>query len=197
VPSIVVPFRGVSGKQRLGPLSDGARVALSLAMLTDVLAACTVIGETYVVTNDEDGARVARELDALVISDPGNGQGPAVGAALRRIGERRTLIVNADVPCVLPDDLRALDAAIPDEGIAVVAARDGTTNALGLSSPSLFAPLYGPGSAERFRMYAEARGVRAAAVAIANLAEDVDALEDLERLELRIGPRTLSTLAVR
>jgi 2-phospho-L-lactate guanylyltransferase len=190
--AIVVPYRGASGKQRLGPLPDGARTALSLAMLADVLAACTVIGETIVVTGDEDGARVATEFEALVAEDPGSGQGAAVAAALRGLRNGRTLVVNADLPCVIPEDLRALESATPDEGLAFVAARDGTTNALGLSSPSVFAPLYGPGSAERFRTHAHTLGVAFVPAAIPNLADDVDSLEDLERVEFRIGPRTLA-----
>jgi 2-phospho-L-lactate guanylyltransferase len=190
--AIVVPYRGASGKQRLGPLPDGARTALSLAMLADVLAACTVVGETVVVTSDEDGARIASDFEALVEEDPGNGQGAAVEAALLRLRNGRTLVVNADLPCTIPEDLRVLESATPERGLAFVAARDGTTNALGLSSPSVFAPLYGPGSAERFRLHASALGVEVVPVAIPNLADDVDSLEDLERVELRIGPRTLA-----
>lgn len=197
MPTIVVPFRGATGKQRLGPLPEGARAALTLAMLADVLTACTVVGETYVVTPDEDGALAAREHEALVVEDPGGGQGAAVAAALRRLPERRTLVVNSDLPCVAPADIRALDAATPDDGIAYVAASDGTTNALGLSSPSLFAPFYGERSAERFRLHAHTLGVAVVTAAIPNLADDVDSLEDLERLELRLGPRTLSTHALR
>jgi 2-phospho-L-lactate guanylyltransferase len=190
--AIVVPYRGASGKQRLGPLPDGARTALSLAMLADVLAACTVVGETVVATSDDEGARVASEFEALVEQDPGGGQGAAVEAALRRLRNGRTLVVNADLPCVIPEDLRALESATPDRGLAFVAARDGTTNALGLSSPSVFAPLYGPGSAERFRMHAHTIGVEFVPAGIPNLADDVDSLEDLERVEFRIGPRTLA-----
>ncbi|HEV8687527.1 MAG TPA: NTP transferase domain-containing protein [Gaiellaceae bacterium] len=190
--AIVVPYRGASGKQRLGPLPDGARTALSLAMLADVLAACTVVGETVVVTSDDEGARVASEFEALLEEDPGGGQGAAVEAALRRLRNGRTLVVNADLPCVIPEDLRALESATPDRGLAFVAARDGTTNALGLSSPSVFAPLYGPGSAERFRMHAHTIGVEFVPAGIPNLADDVDSLEDLERVEFRIGPRTLA-----
>jgi 2-phospho-L-lactate guanylyltransferase (CobY/MobA/RfbA family) len=151
-----------------------------------------VIGETIVVTGDEDGARVATEFEALVAEDPGSGQGAAVAAALRGLRNGRTLVVNADLPCVIPEDLRALESATPDEGLAFVAARDGTTNALGLSSPSVFAPLYGPGSAERFRTHAHTLGVAFVRAAIPNLADDVDSLEDLERVEFRIGPRTLA-----
>jgi 2-phospho-L-lactate guanylyltransferase len=197
MPTIVVPFRGTNGKRRLGPLPDGTRAALSLAMLGDVLAACTVVGETLVVTSDEEGARVARELEALVVPDPGAGQGAAVAAGLRAGGVRRTLVVNGDLPCVVPQDIRSLDAATPDAGLAYVAARDGTTNALGLSHPDLFAPLYGEGSAERFRRHAETNGIVVAHAAIPNLAADVDALEDLERIHLRIGPRTLAVFTAR
>ena len=197
MPTIVVPFRGTNGKQRLAPLADGARAALSLAMLADVLAACTVVGETYVVTSDEDGARVARELEAIVVPDPGGGQGSAVAAALNLAGDRRTLVVNGDLPCVVPEDIRALDRATPDDGLSYVAARDGTTNALGLSRAQLFAPLYGEGSAARFRRHAQTRGFTARPTAIPNLADDVDALEDLERVQLRVGPRTLAVLTSR
>ena len=197
MPSIVVPFRGATGKRRLGPHPDGARAALSRAMLADVLAACTVVGETYVVTGDEDGERVAREFEALVVPDPGSGQGAAVAAALREAGDRRALVVNADVPCATPNDVRALASATPDEGLAYVAARDGTTNALGLSHARLFAPLYGPSSAERYRLHAHTQGVAVVPAEIPNLRDDVDSLEDLERVELRAGPRTLATLALR
>ena len=197
MPTIVVPFRGATGKQRLAPLTEGARAALTLAMLADVLAACTVVSETVVATSDEDAARVASDFEARVAADPGGGQGAAVAAALRDLPDRRTLVVNADVPCVTPADVRALDAAAPERGIAYVAARDGTTNALALSSPSLFAPLYGPGSAERFHAHAHALGLTVVPAALPNIADDVDSLEDLERLELRLGPRTLSTHAVR
>ncbi|HSD77310.1 MAG TPA: hypothetical protein VLA98_07885, partial [Solirubrobacteraceae bacterium] len=75
-----------------------------------------------------------------------------------------------------------------------VPAADGTTNALALASPHLFAPLYGPGSADRFLARAERLEVPAAVAAIPNLTEDVDTIEDLERLEPGLGPRTALAL---
>jgi 2-phospho-L-lactate guanylyltransferase (CobY/MobA/RfbA family) len=90
------------------------------------------------------------------------------------------LVVNADLPCATPGALRRLAGA----GAALVAAADGTTNALSLPDPTRFEPLYGAGSAARF----EARGL--AAVSIPELAHDVDAVADLERLPLPAGWRT-------
>jgi len=144
-------------------------------MLVDVLAACEAVGTTIVAGGDE-------------------GQGEAVAAALHQVDERPILVVNADLPCARPRDLLTLLGALPEDGLALVEAADGTTNALALASPQLFAPLYGPGSADRFRARAEKLGVPAAAADIPNLAEDVDTLADLERLEGRLGPATAAAL---
>jgi 2-phospho-L-lactate guanylyltransferase len=192
--AIVVPFRGAGGKQRLGPLTDDEREELALAMLEDVLAACVSVGDTVVVTSDEDGARVTDEHDARVVDDPEKGQGAAVAAALRDV-VGPALVVNADVPCVEPADLLRLLDSTPANGFALVAASDGTTNALGLSEPSVFAPLYGPGSAERFRLHGERLGVEVVTAEIPNLTDDVDSIDDLRRLERRVGPRTRSARA--
>jgi 2-phospho-L-lactate guanylyltransferase len=198
VATVVIPFAGVAGKTRLHA-SSRLRREFSLAMLGDVLSAARVVGDVQVVTADADGAALAHEADAAVLGDPGRGQGAAVLAALRCV-ERYLdpgpiLIVNADVPCVVPDDLRALLAATPAGGIALVEARDGTTNALSISAPMEFAPLYGPGSAARFRAHAECLGVAAVSVAVPNLIDDVDTIEDLQRLQLRVGPRSQACLS--
>src|SRR5207244_2020829 len=123
------------------------------------------------------------------------GQGAAVAAALADLDPGAILIVNADVPCVVPEDLRALLAATPAGGVALVEALDGTTNALSLPAPEVFAPLYGRDSAARFRAHVEGLGLTAVAAAVPNLADDVDTLDDLERLHLRCGPRTQARLA--
>jgi len=88
----------------------------------------------------------------------------------------------------------ALLRGLPGGGLALVEAEDRTTNALALAAAHLFAPVYGPGSAERFRARATRLGVPFVTVEIPNLAEDVDTLADLERLEDRLGPRTAAEL---
>jgi 2-phospho-L-lactate/phosphoenolpyruvate guanylyltransferase len=193
VTTIVIPFAGVEGKTRLHA-SRRARRALSLAMLGDVLSAATAIGSTRVATADSEGEATAREHGAATVRDPGGGQGPAVAAALAALEAGAILVVNADVPCVVPADLRALLAATPAGGLAYVEALDGTTNALSLSAPEVFAPLYGAGSAARFRARAGELGLDAVSAVVPNLAEDIDTLDDLERLQLRCGPRTQAVL---
>ena len=190
---IVVPFRGRSGKQRL-EASDEARAEISLAMLGDVLAAATALGRTLVVTGDAEGRRLAEELGAETVAEPGGGQGAAVTAALALVGDGPALVVNADVPCVVPHDLRTLAGAAELGAIGFVEAEDGTTNALALPEAAHFAPLYGGGSAARFRDHAEGLGVTAISCAIPNLSDDVDTMDDLRRIGLRAGPRTQAAL---
>ncbi len=189
MPSLVVPFRGAKGKSRLGLLPRDTRTALTSAMLADVLAACTTVGPTFVVGPPETVAG-----DATFVPDPGGGQGAAVRAGLEAAamasgGVGPFLVVNADLPCVTARDLLALAGAVPDDGLALAPAADGTTNALGLASTVLFAPVFGPGSASRFAALGPSRRVEAP-----NLVDDVDTISDLERLADRVGPRTRSVL---
>jgi 2-phospho-L-lactate guanylyltransferase len=147
------------------------------------------------VTGDAEGAQLAAELGATVVEDSGGGQGHAVAAALAGLEPGPILIVNADVPCVVPDDLRALLAATLAGGIALVEALDGTTNALSISAPGVFAPLYGRDSAARFQAHARELGLEPVSAVIPNLADDIDTVEDLRRLHLRLGPRSQLALA--
>ena len=113
-----------------------------------------------------------------------------------RVTERaKILVVNADLPCATPHDLLALLGSAPSGGMALVEAADGTTNALALSAAAQFRDAYGPGSAARFRAHAESLGVCCVTVTLPNLADDVDTLDDLHRLEGRLGRHTAGALA--
>ena len=164
--SVVVPFRRRGGKSRLG-----LGPHLAEAMLEDVLEAASAVGP-------------------VVVADGEGGQGAAVAAELESLPDGAVLVINADLPCATARDLFALLGSIPPHGIAIAEARDGTTNALALSSPRVFTDLYGPGSAARFRTLAPS-----ASVAYPNLVDDVDTLEDLERVAGRVGRRTAEALA--
>jgi len=188
--TVVVPFRGREAKQRLESLPEPGRRVLAEAMLADVAAAAAAVGALFVVSPEPP----ALAVDARFVSDPGRGQGAAVRAALDAAVAAGApgpyLVVNADLPCVTPRDLLALAGAVPDGGIALVAAADGTTNALALADAELFQPLYGPGSAARFAALAVSLSVD-----VPNLAEDVDMPADLARLAARLGPSTAAALA--
>lgn len=187
--TVVVPFRGTDPKQRLA-IGDADRRALAGAMLADVLAAAASVGRVLVVAP----ARTALPAATILVEDPLRGQGAAVRAGLDAAAAAALpgpfLVVNADLPCATSRDLLALAGAVPDGGLALAPAADGTTNALGLADPGVFAPLYGPGSAGRFAALATSTTIDAP-----NLADDVDTLDDLVRLRDRVGARTRFVLA--
>jgi 2-phospho-L-lactate guanylyltransferase (CobY/MobA/RfbA family) len=146
-----------AGKTRLGDPE------LAWSMFLDVRSACEQVGEV------------------LVCDAPG-GQNEAVAALLARL-QGPVAIVNSDVPCATPFELQELIDSTP----ALVAALDGTTNALALGDAGDFRPLYGPGSAERF-------GLKH--LDLPGLIEDVDTLDDLRRLAPHVGRNTRSALQV-
>jgi 2-phospho-L-lactate/phosphoenolpyruvate guanylyltransferase len=187
---VVVPFRS-GGKTRLPP---EIRAEVALAMLGDVLEATVAFGRAILVTDDPSGALVAGALEVEVVDDPGGGQGPAVRAGLAST-DGPCLVVNADLPCARVADLRALAVSAQVGAFGLVAAADGTTNALALPSPKVFQPLYGAGSAARFRAHAQSLNLVWQDVALPNLRADVDTADDLERLADRAGPRTQALLA--
>jgi len=178
VPAILIPYRG-DAKRRL---SSSVRAAVAVAMLGDVVEAAAGVGRVLVVTDDPSVVPPGVE----VVADPGAGLGEAVAFGLAQL-DGHALVVNADLPAATPEALRRL----LDAGLALVEARDGTTNALSLPDPAAFAPLYGAGSAERFRAHAPFTTIR-----IPELETDVDADADLELLGARLGPRTRALLAV-
>jgi 2-phospho-L-lactate guanylyltransferase len=185
----VIPFRS-GGKSRL---PEELRREVALAMLGDVVEAALAVGDVRVVTDDAAGRLVAGDLGARLVDDPGGGQGAAVATGLEG-ASGLCLVVNADVPRVRPSDLNALAVPALLGRLAIVEARDGTTNALGLPRTAVFAPLYGSASAGQFRAHAEALGIGYEELALQNLVDDVDTLDDLARLGRRAGARTAELL---
>lgn len=195
MPPIVIPFRGVAGKRRIDAPED-IRSQIALAMLGDVLTACVATDRTLLVTEDLEAIELARELGAEHVADPGGGQGGAVAAGLASVPDKPVVILNADLPCVVPHDLRTFASAAELGAVGLVEADDGTTNALALPRPNIFKPLYGKGSAERFREHAVSLRYETSTAAIPNLIDDVDTRADLERLSMRVGPRTQAAIGM-
>ena len=151
----LIPYR-IGGKTRLGDPK------LALAMLSDVTEAVNELAE-----------------EALVVDGPG-GQGEAVAGTLA-VSHGPVTILNADLPCVTSAEIEQLTAAAP----ALVAARDGTTNALAFRDVGDFKPLYGPGSAARF-----AKHLGAISLDLPGMRDDVDTWDDVERVRDRVGKHT-------
>jgi 2-phospho-L-lactate guanylyltransferase len=188
--TVVVPFRSTDPKRRLAAVVEADRIRLAHAMLEDVLAAAQPLGEILVVS-----AKAPKLLEgARHVPDPRHGQGAAVRAALDAAVAAGLpapfVVVNADLPCVTTRDLLALVGAVPEHGLALAAAADGTTNALAVSEDVLFEPVYGPGSAERFEALAPSIRIDAP-----NLMDDVDTPDDLARLAERLGEHTRRVVA--
>lgn len=160
--SFVIPYR-FNGKSRLGDPE------IAWAMLQDVRTACSALG-------------------TAVVSDAPGGQGNAVAAALTLVEPGLVAIVNSDVPAVTVEELRELLAAAP----ALVAAEDGTTNAISLLDRDDFVSLYGRNSAQRFSETVGARFLD-----LPGLRDDVDCRADLRRIAERVGPRTKQLLEAR
>jgi 2-phospho-L-lactate guanylyltransferase (CobY/MobA/RfbA family) len=152
-------------------------------------------GHRLVSTDPATGGIAARTGVVLVAAGGSFNDTVAAGIGAAEAGTA-VVVVNADLPCVQPRDLLALVGSTPPGGIALVRARDGGTNALSLSSPTLFAPLYGTGSAERFFRHAASLGVEAALADIPDLADDARSVGGtLASLGERLGPRTRAALA--
>ena len=181
----VIPFRA-EGKSRL---PEDLRREVALAMLGDVVEVALAVGDVRVVTDDAAGRLVAGDLGARLVDDPGGGQGAAVATGLEG-ASGLCLVVNADLPLIRPSDLNALAVPALLGRLGIVEAHDGTTNALSLPRADVFAPVYGPGSAGQFRAHAAALGIDVEGLALQNLVNDVDTLNDLARLGPRAGART-------
>ncbi|MEY2518128.1 MAG: 2-phospho-L-lactate/phosphoenolpyruvate guanylyltransferase [bacterium] len=159
------------GKSRLAEVLDGdARADLVLFLMGRVVRACLEAGlDVCVVSPDADVHAAARALGADVLDDGGGDLTESVALALARHADATGVaVLAADLPHVTADDVRTLIAnARP---LALVAAPDGTTNAIAACPPTAFRPSYGPGSAARHG------GTR---LRLAGIERDIDTPSDL------------------
>ena len=130
-------------------------------MLRDVLEAAAAHGDRVrLVTDDAAAARVAAELGVEVVADPGGGQGAAVAGGARSASTGVCLVVNADLPRVRA--VRSRGARGARAGRCARASWPRPTarrTRSALPFAEVFRPLYGPGSAARFRAHAAALGL--------------------------------------
>lgn len=170
----VIPVKSLAqAKSRLGTVLDAdVRHDLALTLLARTIAACREAGlEPCVVSPDPIVHAAARAQGAATLDDGGAGLTGAVALALAAHAHvREIVVVAADLPEITAQALLELLAAA--DPLALVAAEDGTTNAVAARPPGAFTPSYGPGSAARHG---------GAHVRIAALERDLDTPDDLWR----------------
>lgn len=208
----LIPMKELpQAKMRLAAELDAAqRVELALAMLTDVIVACTQSGcfdLISVISNDSEVFWHVRELGAKPLAEPATLSGLNESLTFgqrylaRRIAVDELVILPADIPLAHAGDVRAVVEAFgADAGprVVLVRSRDNGTNALAMRPPEAVSMQYGRDSADAHRAAAEASGVEVVELENERLAYDIDALEDLAALPgLAVGAATRGWLEAR
>jgi 2-phospho-L-lactate guanylyltransferase len=191
--SVLVPVKRLAlAKTRLS-LGATARVELALAMAIDTVsaaAACAVVGEVVVITDDERAASRLEAIGARVVADrPDAGLNPALvyGATVAR--GPRVVAMSSDLPALRAADLEGVLALASAHRKAIVADHSGTgTTLLAAATSGDFTPSFG----DRSRAAHVAQGATDLTVAAArSLRHDVDTVEALDAARaLGLGPAT-------
>ena len=194
----------VNAKQRLVPaLSPPERRELARAMLADVLEAMVAAlpGSVVVITTDPEVRALAAEASVECWAESANrGHTAAVAFAQEQAiarGAQRFLTIPGDVPCVTPDEVATLLAALRPGGVVFVPSRSGVgTNAALLAPPGAMALTFGEPSFANHLAAARAAGLVPRVLELPGIGLDVDAPDDLPVL-LERGPDTRSARLLR
>lgn len=170
-----------------GVLSDSERLAVQMAMLSDVIRAGVGFSDrVLVVSADPLVEAIATDLGAQLVADavPAAGIDVAVARGIAAAAAGEVMILMGDLPLATSADLHALWVTLGrGPGIACAVSFDGTgTNALVLRPPTVVDTAFGVDSLRRHLDRAERRGVPAVASIVAGLERDIDTPEDLAAL---------------
>jgi 2-phospho-L-lactate guanylyltransferase len=205
----IVPVKGLSeANGRLnGTLSENERYSLAEALFLDLivkLPRCRNIDDVLVVTADASVARQARWFGHQVLeqdSDQGHSEAAEAGAmAAMAEGAERVAMIPVDCPMLEPEELDARIGRSPRTALIVPDRHGSGTNALVLTPPDVFTPVFGPESCSRHISRARAAGISFALEEVESLAIDLDTPEDMWLLRDRLlldpqpAPRTAEVL---
>ncbi len=191
----LIPAKGFrNAKQRLSPLlGEPEREALAEVMFCDVLRQVVQargLAGTYVVTGDDQVAKIASSLGAQVLRESAeNGETSAVDFArlhLKDSGHEALLIMPGDMPLVRSTDVEQVLAQVPNGQTApfalLVPSHDRLgTNALLLAPPDIIKLRFGYDSFNFHMSQVSAQGLPIRFVENARIALDIDEPKDLER----------------
>jgi 2-phospho-L-lactate/phosphoenolpyruvate guanylyltransferase len=186
MPVLMVPVKPLRlAKSRLdGLLGPDERMALTLAMAEDVVAACLMQEgwDTWVVSRDRRVLRAARDWGARPVAEAAvslTGAIRQVEAALA--GDDDLAVVLADLPLITARGL-GMVLRVRAAVVGVRAASDGGTNVLVRRPATAILARFGRDSFAKHEWAARREGIRLAKVDRADLAFDLDRPDDVLRL---------------
>jgi len=203
IAALVPVKRLAQAKSRLRPvLADGQRREFVLAMLDDVLRLTLAqpgIVATAVVSADDDALAFARRLGAQPIREPRSVRGlnaalTFAADVLASEGATSLLVLPADVPLAMPEDIEALLSAWQEAPVVLCPSHSGGTSALALRPPQAIAFRFGPRSFAAHRRVATERGLPVTVVSRPGLVLDIDRPEDLRAVLAGGASRSRSAL---
>jgi 2-phospho-L-lactate/phosphoenolpyruvate guanylyltransferase len=201
--AILIPVKEFAeAKKRLAAhFSATERAELARALCRDffaMMAGVRLVARIVVISKEPEALGLARKTGwETIVESEQSSESASVDFASRQCatqGINALLRVPIDLPLAEPEDIEGLfdhlDAA---PAVVIVPSGDGTgTNALLRTPPELFPSCFGPNSFSLHLAEAESRGIRACVVRNPRLAQDIDEIEDLQRLAgmLRPGSET-------
>lgn len=190
--TVLVPVKATTrGKSRLD-LPANQRQAMALAMALDTVSAAAVCVQVLVVLEDDgDLAELGAVAGVRVHRTVVKGLNESILDGLSALPDAGPVaVLPADLPGLLPDDLRAALALAARHRFSVVADHQGAgTTLLAATTRTDLRPRYGPNSLRRH----VALGAQPLALAVdSSLRFDVDVLTDTLA---GVGPRTRLALA--
>lgn len=196
----VIPVKRLSeGKSSLGAVFDSEqRQRLVLAMLADVLNAVSQapsISGAAVVSPDEKVLGFARQHGAVGVAEPGLELNAALKLAIDHVvglGATSVLILPGDLPLLKGVDVENLTAmATAQRDVVIAPSKAKGTNALLIRPPDIIALKFGGESFPPHVSEAIQVGVKPRIYRSQTVATDIDAPEDLIKVEtLGLGTRT-------
>lgn len=174
-------------KSRLNSvLGDDARERLALLLFENTLRFFLRAHKDQpigVVTSSGRVGMLARQQGAAVIADrPGGDINAAANYAANwatSIGAASLLIIHADIPTLVDEELARMLRAGQRRSVVVGASADGGTNALLLTPPNAIPFHYGQGSANAHQAAARRRGRSCERLLLPYLSKDIDRPSDL------------------
>jgi len=197
---VIIPVKPLRlAKSRLAEvLTPEERQRFAEAMLRHVLGVVREVPEvtgTLVISRDNHALAIARDYGAKTVQESG---APELNTALMRatsiIASWRAeaiLVLPADLPLLMPEDISAMIDLGEDEHSMVIATdrnQDGT-NALFIRPPGLIDYAYGPGSFRRHAVLGRDAGAIINTYSSEGFLQDIDLPEDLETYH-RVVQRT-------